>query len=72
MVKLGVNIDHVATVRNARGEIYPNPYEAALIAKKSGAKLLVMITLKVLNWKLQKKKGKYYIPQPGVEPGSRG
>jgi len=37
MVKLGVNIDHVATVRNARGEIYPNPYEAALIAKKSGA-----------------------------------
>ena len=30
-VKLGVNIDHVATVRNARGEIYPSPLRAALI-----------------------------------------
>ena len=37
MIRLGVNIDHVATVRNARGEIYPNPYKAAIIAKKSGA-----------------------------------
>ena len=37
MIRLGVNIDHVATVRNARGEIYPNPYKAAMIAKKSGA-----------------------------------
>ena len=35
--KLGVNIDHVATVRNARGENYPNPLKAALIAEKSGA-----------------------------------
>ena len=35
--KLGVNIDHVATIRNARGEIYPNPLRAALIAEKSGA-----------------------------------
>ena len=35
--RLGVNIDHVATVRNARGEIYPNPLRAALIAQKSGA-----------------------------------
>lgn len=35
--KLGVNIDHVATIRNARGEIYPNPLKAALIAQKSGA-----------------------------------
>ena len=35
--KLGVNIDHVATIRNARGEIYPDPLRAALIAQKSGA-----------------------------------
>ena len=34
--KLGVNIDHVATIRNARGEIYPDPLRAALIAQKSG------------------------------------
>ena len=37
MIRLGVNIDHVATVRNARGENYPNPYKAAILAKKSGA-----------------------------------
>ena len=37
MIRLGVNIDHVATVRNARGENYPDPNKAALIAKKSGA-----------------------------------
>jgi len=37
MIRLGVNIDHVATVRNARSEIYPDPYKAALIAKNSGA-----------------------------------
>ena len=36
-VKLGVNIDHVATVRNARGEAYPSPLRAALIAQKYGA-----------------------------------
>ena len=35
--KLGVNIDHVATIRNARGEIYPDPLKAALIVQKSGA-----------------------------------
>ena len=35
--KLGVNIDHVATVRNARGELYPSPLRAALLAEKSGA-----------------------------------
>ena len=35
--KLGVNIDHVATIRNARGETYPNPLKAALIAQRSGA-----------------------------------
>ena len=35
--RLGVNIDHVATIRNARGENYPNPLKAAIIAQKSGA-----------------------------------
>jgi len=35
--RLGVNIDHVATIRNARGENYPDPIRAALIAEKSGA-----------------------------------
>ena len=36
-IKLGVNIDHVATVRNARGDTYPDPLRAALLAEKSGA-----------------------------------
>ena len=36
-IRLGVNIDHVATVRNARGETYPNPLKAALLAEKYGA-----------------------------------
>ena len=35
--RLGVNIDHVATIRNARGEKYPNPLHAAMVAQKSGA-----------------------------------
>jgi len=34
---LGVNIDHVATLRQARGTDYPDPIEAALIAEQSGA-----------------------------------
>ncbi len=34
---LGVNIDHVATLRQARGTHYPDPVEAALIAEQSGA-----------------------------------
>ena len=37
MKRLGVNIDHIGTVRNARGEKYPEPYRAALIAMNSGA-----------------------------------
>ena len=36
-IRLGVNIDHVATVRNARGESYPSPLRAALLAQKNGA-----------------------------------
>ena len=37
VVRLGVNIDHVATIRNARGEIYPDPLKAAILAQNSGA-----------------------------------
>jgi pyridoxine 5-phosphate synthase len=36
-IRLGVNIDHVATVRNARGENYPSPLRAAILAEKCGA-----------------------------------
>ena len=35
--RLGINIDHVATVRNARGENYPSPLKAALLSQKYGA-----------------------------------
>ena len=37
MKRLGVNIDHVATLRNARGENHPDPISAALYVVKSGA-----------------------------------
>jgi len=36
-LRLGVNIDHVATVRNARGGAYPDPLRAARIAEEAGA-----------------------------------
>ena len=36
-IRLGVNIDHDATVRNARGEKYPSPLRAAILAEKYGA-----------------------------------
>ena len=36
-IKLGVNIDHIATLRNARGEDFPDPIKAAEIALNSGA-----------------------------------
>ena len=37
MKRLGVNIDHVATLRNARGEFHPNPVKAAKFVQKAGA-----------------------------------
>ena len=37
MKRLGVNIDHVATLRNARGEFHPDPFYAAKFVKKAGA-----------------------------------
>ncbi|WP_340265814.1 pyridoxine 5'-phosphate synthase [Sphingobium mellinum] len=36
-LRLGVNIDHVATIRNARGGAHPDPVKAALLAVKAGA-----------------------------------
>lgn len=41
-MKLGVNVDHVATIRQARGGIFPSPVEAALICEKAGADSIVM------------------------------
>ncbi len=37
MKRLGVNIDHIATIRNARGENHPDPFYAAKFVKKAGA-----------------------------------
>ena len=36
-IKLGINVDHVATVRQARGTRYPDPVSAALVAERAGA-----------------------------------
>ena len=37
LILLGVNIDHVATLRQARGTLYPEPVQAALVAEQAGA-----------------------------------
>lgn len=42
MIELGVNIDHVATLRQARHTIYPDPIEAALIAESAGADAITL------------------------------
>lgn len=42
VIDLGVNIDHVATVRNARGTIYPDPVQAALLAEEAGADCITL------------------------------
>lgn len=42
MIELGVNIDHVATLRQARGTSYPDPVRAALLAEESGADLITL------------------------------
>lgn len=39
---LGVNIDHIATLRQARGTIYPDPVQAALLAEEAGADAITM------------------------------
>jgi len=42
MIKLGVNIDHVATLRQARRVDYPDPLEAAIAAEKAGADAITL------------------------------
>jgi pyridoxine 5-phosphate synthase len=42
MAQLGVNIDHVATLRQARGEVYPDPVMAALLAELGGARQITV------------------------------
>lgn len=42
LIDLGVNIDHVATLRNARGTTYPDPIRAALEAEQAGADLITL------------------------------
>lgn len=42
MILLGVNIDHVATLRQARGTAYPSPLEAALAAENAGADYITL------------------------------
>lgn len=37
MIRLGINVDHVATVRQARGEPYPDPVQAAVLCELGGA-----------------------------------
>jgi pyridoxine 5-phosphate synthase len=42
MIHLGVNIDHVATLRQVRGTRYPSPVQAALMAESAGADLITL------------------------------
>lgn len=42
MIKLGVNIDHVATLRQARGTRYPDPIQAAIAAEQAGADAITL------------------------------
>lgn len=42
MIELGVNIDHVATLRQARGTNYPDPVRAALLAEEAGANAITL------------------------------
>ncbi|MEA9567256.1 pyridoxine 5'-phosphate synthase [Polynucleobacter sp. AP-Nickl1-40-C4] len=41
-LELGINIDHVATLRNARGTVYPDPLRAAALAEEAGADLITL------------------------------
>ena len=42
VIELGINIDHVATLRNARGTTYPDPLQAALLAEEAGADAITL------------------------------
>lgn len=41
-IQLGVNIDHIATIRQARGTRYPDPVQAAIMAEQAGADLITL------------------------------
>ena len=41
-ILLGVNVDHVATIRQARGTVYPDPVQAAFLAEQAGADSITM------------------------------
>ena len=41
-LELGINIDHVATLRNARGTVYPDPLRAARLGEEAGADLITL------------------------------
>lgn len=41
-IELGVNVDHIATLRQARGTTYPDPVQAAEIARKAGAEIITV------------------------------
>ncbi len=46
-MELGVNIDHVATLRQARGTAYPDPADAVLAAEAGGADLITLTLEKI-------------------------
>ena len=60
-IRLGVNIDHVATLRNARGEKHPDPYLSAISALKFGADSITIHLSCLL----------YTSPSPRDQRGSR-
>lgn len=47
-IYLGVNIDHIATLRNARGTKYPDPVHAAEIAERAGADGITITCVKTV------------------------
>ena len=49
MRRLGVNIDHIATLRNARGELHPDPIFAARFVKKVGADSITIHLLSLIH-----------------------
>ena len=69
-IRLGVNIDHVATVRNARGENYPSPLRASLLAEKCGADWDVAIKGFLMDSRIGQ--SHYQVPGPDGKLGFGG
>ena len=55
MIRLFVNVDHVATIREARKTIEPSPLKAALLAEKAGAQGITIHLFKMKMCGLSKK-----------------